>query len=267
MGLSLRRSRIPARRKRLSFRDRDLAAEGLLLLEGSFLVERGIAGALEIEELICLPSLEERWREALGNAGSRAVFKALNEAEISGLAGWPFHRGVLALARRPLIRDLDSWLARPASGGLLCLHAVADQENLGALIRSAAALGAAAVLIGPACADPWGRKALRASMGAALSLPLISAPGDPFRTLGALRSAGWKNLAASAAGSAIQRGGGQGGKATALWLGNEGEGLPEDLMAACDKRVAIPMSGRTDSLNVAAAGAILMWELFAGAPG
>ena len=258
-----------------TLRDRDLAAEGLLLLEGSFLVERAISAGLIIRELICVQAQESRWRMTLDGIAAKGTAIAIDvmpEAGISDVAGYPFHRGVLALAGRPSFQKMDDWVGSSTrdalAGHLLCLWGVADQENLGTLVRSATSLGAAGIFLGPGCADPFGRKALRSSMGASLAMPLFRAPGDPEEACSILSGKGWLNVAASGGGKTVRdflnarKSGNAEAKPVALWLGNEGFGLPDSLMAACAAVVAIPMSGKTDSLNVAAAGAILMWELF-----
>jgi tRNA G18 (ribose-2'-O)-methylase SpoU len=218
-------------------------------------------------------------------------------AEMAELLGFPFHRGTLALADRPKPPDP----AELPAGHALVLWNVTDPDNLGALIRSAAALGAARVFLGPGCADPYSRKALRASMACALGMPIVPIAGigdlDLARALPRSASTGDRgfrggmelvdiglvqakarvgatnaadrrvagNVLAAAAlvpGAMAPAAIASTGRFVSLVLGNEGWGLPADLVAACDAAVAVPMAGNVDSLNVGAAGAILMWELF-----
>lgn len=251
-------------------RDRDYARAGLMVLEGRIVIQKAIDCGVRLRALLCVHADEEEWRGV--SAGAFPV-EAMGRAEMAGLLGFHFHRGALALADRPA--------PPPAAprGHALALWNVTDPDNLGALIRSASALGAARAYLGPGCADPYGRKALRASMGCALGLPIFEIAGvedlasarGPARGSGNGAEAGAPNLLAAAAlddgamapNAMAARLALEGGRALTLALGNEGWGLPREVVEACDATVAIPMSSGVDSLNVGAAGAILMWELFA----
>jgi tRNA G18 (ribose-2'-O)-methylase SpoU len=236
-------------------RDGELAREGFMLLEGSLLLERAIVAGVEIVGAACVPGSADAWSAA--SLGRFPLFP-MAEGEIAEVAGYPFHRGVLGIARRPSYRGLGECPA----GRVLCLWGLSDPANLGALARSGAALGADALVIGPGSADPYSRIASRSSMGAFLSMPFFRAAGTA-QCVARLDALGTETVAAVAEG-------GQGPDAlalapsgnVALFLGNEGSGLPEGLVNSCRARVTVPMSGKTDSLNVAAAGAILMWALF-----
>jgi len=207
------------------------------------------------------------WRDALAAAGQRGISpRAMPRPEMEALVGFAFHRGAIALAERPgpppACDARDAAGTRDAAGNALLLWNVTDPDNLGALIRSAAALGAAAAYLGPGCADPLGRKALRSSMGCALSLSLRRVDsveglraGGAMLLAAALKPGAWGPRRARRELDAR-------GTGAILALGNEGWGLPDDIVSACDAVVALPMAGGVDSLNVGAAGAILMWELF-----
>jgi RNA methyltransferase, TrmH family len=251
-----------------SLRARDLRAAGLIVLEGSFLVERGIETGLEVKELFCVPEARGRWEAASKGA---CPMRVLPERELSDILGYPFHRGAFALASRPPIPKSGGEGSPPLpEGDLLCFWQVTDPDNLGALLRSGAALGAKAALLGPGCADPFYPKSLRASMGAALALPLFEAGAEDIPSINRPPRVG---VAAALGGlpPAEARASLEAGSSVCLFLGNEGWGLPPEALEACPIKIEIPMSGLTDSLNVAAAGAILMWELFGkgagGAPG
>lgn len=259
-------------------RDKDYAAAGLMVLEGRIVIRKALDCGARIRSLLCVPADEDGWRAE--SAGTFAV-EPLGRAEMADLLGFHFHRGTLALAERPATPT------EPPPGHAIALWNVTDPDNLGALIRSAAALGASRIYLGPGCADPFSRKALRASMGCALGLPII-----PVAGLDGLRSAapsawapamapagharpgygepGSPNLLAAAAldddamrPAELAARAADEGRSITLVLGNEGWGLPRDVVEACARSVAVPMSGGVDSLNVGAAGAILMWELFA----
>jgi tRNA G18 (ribose-2'-O)-methylase SpoU len=146
---------------------------------------------------------------------------------------------------------------------LVVLERVGDADNVGSVFRSAAALGAEAVLLGPGCADPLYRKAIRTSMGAALTMPFSVATPWPG-ALQEIRAAGMALVALTPSPqaprlrevvSAI------GTRSVAILVGHEGEGLTGDTLELCDFRARIPIAPELDSLNVATAAAIALYEL------
>ncbi|MFH2114874.1 MAG: RNA methyltransferase [Spirochaetota bacterium] len=250
-------------------RDRDYAREGILVCEGRLVLEKAMAAGLRIRSILCVPADEEAWR-SLAPAGA-AVF-SLPRPQMEAHLGFAFHRGVLALAERPALagyptqtkgltlEEQENFHVPADPGGpAMVLWNVTDPDNLGALVRSAAALGAQSVWLGPGCADPYGRKTLRTSMGCVLSLPLFRLSDAAGLT--ALRSSRFVAAAAMVEEARLPREL-PSDRPVALVMGNEGWGLPEDVLAACDGAVMLPMDSGVDSLNVGAAGAILMWELF-----
>ncbi|MDX9898394.1 MAG: RNA methyltransferase [Spirochaetia bacterium] len=246
-------------------RDRDYARSDLMVCEGRIVIEKALACGVRLRSMLCVQADEEEWQAI--SAGTFSVF-TMSRAQMAELLGFSFHRGTLALADRPVTPEPDAIAPGPA----LALWNVTDPDNLGALIRSAVALGASRVYMGPGCADPYGRKALRASMACALGLPLVPVSSiDELRTsYVGLDGRGKDNLVVAAAlvpGALDPRSlvAAAAGRSITLILGNEGWGLPDDLVSSCDERVIVPMSDRVDSLNVGAAGAILMWELFGAA--
>jgi tRNA G18 (ribose-2'-O)-methylase SpoU len=143
--------------------------DGHIALEGALLVERAVSAGLEIESLYCVPA-RASWAAGLALGSIEANF--LCEADISEIAGYSFHRGAYALARRPPALSLAE--ALPGGRGqasILALPELGDPENLGAAFRNAAALGCSAILLGPKGPDPLCRRALRVSMGSSLLLP------------------------------------------------------------------------------------------------
>jgi len=278
-----------------SLKDRELRAEGLVIAEGRLLAtrlleaarrsapgtgeagaaasvpgQRGQAGAarglprpgFDPIALLCVPSLKAEF-EAL--AAGLCPVHAASEEELAGLAGFPFHRGVLAAARRrgmPAFRDLPT-ASTGAASRLVVLPATIDPENMGSIMRSAAALGWDGLLLGPGCCDELSRRALRVSMGAAFSLPTfgIAGPGD----LEALAASGWNLAAAVLDPLATPLRDWLPPARLALLIGNEFEGLgPEWLSFPCSgteaTRLTIPMDPGSDSLNAAAAAAVFLYE-------
>ena len=188
------------------------------------------------------------------------LFEA-SEAELSEFAGFDFHRGAIAIARRPPRPDhslLASALAELSFPPLLVLPATRDPENLGALTRSAAAFGFGAILLGPGCPDFLSRRCLRVSMGAALDIP-HAVVAEPSR-FEAYAAAGYSLVGAVVEKTAVEFSEWSAPRRCAIALGDEYAGLGEEWLGLCDQRGSIAMAPGPDSLNVAAAGALFMWK-------
>ncbi|MCA1951282.1 MAG: RNA methyltransferase [Treponema sp.] len=240
-------------------KDRDLRREGVIIAEGRLVAER-VASRCEALGIICVPAA---LKDAKAMSQERIPIHVMSEAEISELAGFPFHRGLLLAAKRPKLPCLvDEGPLLHKARRLVVLPNITDPENMGAIIRTAAALGWDGLLIGSPSCDPYSRRVLRCSMAAGFSLPLVSFDG--VHDLDMLTSHGWELWAAmlhenasspDAMGSICR---------LALVLGNERFGVPQELEAILSGRVAIHQArcdaDGVDSLNVAAAAAILLWE-------
>jgi TrmH family RNA methyltransferase len=214
---------------------RQRAKLGLFVCEGEDLVAAGLGAGLRPVEALVDP---ERPAELDGLQGAEEVEPALL-AELSSLAHPP--RVVAVFRKADLPRDLD------APTGLALWH-VADPGNVGTLIRTADALGPAFVALSPGCADPTSPKALRASTGAVFRVPTGGFDDAPRPWIGLVPRGG------SALSDADL------GERATFVLGAEREGLPEDVAASCDLLASIPLTDEAESLNVAAAGAIALYE-------
>jgi tRNA G18 (ribose-2'-O)-methylase SpoU len=184
-----------------------------------------------------------------------------SRAVLDAIVGFPMHRGVLAMGRRAPDRSVDAVLAElPPRAVVLALFGIGNHDNMGGLFRNAAAFGAGAVLLGADCCDPLYRKAIRVSVGAALTTPFayFASGDDPIAKLAAH---GFEALALSPAGAetlaALQP-----PARIAVLLGAEGPGLPADILARA-RTVGIPMAGGFDSLNVAVTSGIVLHHLTA----
>ena len=185
----------------------------------------------------------------------------LDKELIEELIGFNFHRGVLACGRRP---DFPDWrrLVPPAGvqGTLLLLVDIHDPENVGNIIRSAAALGISAIAMTPLCADPFSRRVLRTSMGGVLLTPItiIESACEMIEELSTKHAIDtWATVLDPSAISLkdVQPTGRQ-----VIVVGNEGDGLPADCVDHCNKKVTIPMAAGADSLNVAVATGIVLYH-------
>lgn len=172
------------------------------------------------------------------------------------LAGTRTHQGVFALLETPRPDDGALYGARR----ILALEGVQDPGNVGTLLRSAAAFGFDAVLLGPGCAAPFSPKTLRASMGAAGRLPVFQT-GDLPACLTELRRRGVTCLAAALYRSRpLDEAEKTYDKGLCVVIGSEGQGLTDAAVAACDLAVRIPMTDRVESLNAGVAGSVLLWH-------
>jgi tRNA G18 (ribose-2'-O)-methylase SpoU len=176
------------------------------------------------------------------------------------ITGYHLHRGVLACFKR---RELLSFAeAIERSTTVAVIEGVNNPTNLGVILRCAIALGVDSYLLDPTCCDPLYRRCGRVSMGEAFATPYARL--GPFPDgLGPLRDAGFELLALTPAADAVPINELKLGRddRVALLLGAEGPGLTEASMAACDRRVKIPMSGTTDSINVGSAAAVAFYAV------
>ncbi|MGN0657935.1 MAG: TrmH family RNA methyltransferase [Ruminiclostridium sp.] len=184
----------------------------------------------------------------------------------AGLTGFRLTRGILCAMRRPVLPEVEAVCEKARR--IAVLENIADAMNVGAIFRSAAALGIEGVLLTPDCCDPLNRRSLRVSMGTVLQIPWAYFDGD-FRAGGypkKLNALGFKTAAMALSDNSVsiddKRLKAQ--ERLAIILGSEGHGLPVDTIEACDYTVKIPMFFGVDSLNVAAASAVAFWELRAG---
>ena len=180
------------------------------------------------------------------------------------LTGFALTRGALCAMKRPPMLSLDELLKNART--VAVLENIADSTNIGAIFRSAAALGVDAVLVTPDCCDPLCRRAVRVSMGTIFRVPwgVIGKDHIDWRENGPrmLRKLGFKTAAMALTDDSVsiddpvlQQ------EKLAVVLGTEGEGLKDETIAACDYTVKIPMYHGVDSLNVAAASAVAFWQL------
>jgi tRNA G18 (ribose-2'-O)-methylase SpoU len=242
-------------------RERDLKRDdGLFVAEGE-VVLRAVLAAGRFPPVAVLVS--ETRAAALADVlktlrDETQVYVAKTEV-MSAVAGFPLHRGVLALGRRPAPAGPDAATANLGRQALvLVCVGIANHDNVGALFRNAAAFGVDRVLLDGTCCDPLYRKAIRVSVGAALRV-LFHHGGNAAEILRHLAESGFECLALSpGAASTFQdvvR-----APRVALVVGAEGPGLPADILRQC-RGVRIPMAAGFDSLNVATAAAIGLHEL------
>ena len=184
---------------------------------------------------------------------------------LTQMTGFELTRGALCAMKRPTLKSVEV-LVRNARR-IAVLEGVTDSTNIGALFRSAAALGIDAVLVTPTCCDPLCRRAVRVSMGTVFQVPwtrIGDTPDDwPHPSMEKLSSLGFKTVAMALTDESVSIDDSRllNEEKLAIILGTEGDGLAKRTIANCDYTAKIPMSHGVDSLNVAAAGAVAFWQL------
>ena len=236
---------------------------GLAVIEGVRLVEEALAAGLEFKGALVSPDLARttRGQSLTAELASHAVQVEEVAARAFGeLAGTDTPQGVLAIVQ-PRVWALKDV---PAGNTLLVVDGVQDPGNVGTLIRTAHALGAAATLLLRGSADPLNAKALRAAMGATFRHPVVQLDDPPFITWA--KEQELTLWAAAADGEPLARAldAKQGSARIAVIIGNEGAGIRPQLNAVAAQRVAIPLARGAESLNVAVAAGILLYEVQRG---
>ncbi len=240
-------------------RERDLTGrQGLFVAEGEV-----VLNVLTSDRSLCRPValLIDSKRVAglagmVARAGNDTPVYVADQPVLDSIAGFHLHRGILALGEKPPARSLDTCLGDLGPEAVVVAACgIGNHDNMGGLFRNAAAFGAGAVLLDASCCDPFYRKAIRVSVGAALRTPMASGL-DALVMVEGLKAAGFEVLALTPGAreplETIPRGG-----RVAILLGPEGPGLSAAVIERC-RPVAIPMSGGFDSLNVSVASGIAL---------
>ncbi len=235
---------------------------GVLVAETRLVVEVALDEGLEPLSFLTDEAHLDAGADLFARAGDEVPVFVLPPSQMERLCGYKVTRGLLCAMSRPRPRAVGDVIA--GARHVAVLEDLVDVTNVGALFRSAAALGADAVVLSPRCADPLCRRALRTSMGCALKVPWARADAGawPDATVGALREEGIECLAMALRDDAVPLDALEPGGRRALFFGSEGYGLSDAAIAACDASVIIPMSHEVDSLNVAASSAVAFWQLF-----
>lgn len=241
--------------------------QGLFIGESARVVERALdAGVKPLSVLV-----DRRWlehdRALIERIGSEVpeapVFLATPE-QFRSLTGYEVVRGALTCFERPAPRSVDEVIE--GARRIAILEDVTNYANMGAIFRSAAALGMDGVLVTPSCHDPYYRRCARVSMGAVFQVPWARIPGQGDwapALVPHLRQQGMVTVAMALRDDSLDLRDRRLAEAAhlAVVLGTEGDGLRDSTIGACDFTVRIPMAHQVDSLNVAAAAAIAFWEL------
>ena len=238
---------------------------GLFIAESPKVIERALdAGCQPVSLLLEPKHITGEAREIIARCGSVPVYTAEFDV-LKQLTGFPLTRGALCAMRRPPLPEMET-ICRNARR-IAVLENVVNPTNVGAIFRSAAALGMDAVLLTPACSNPLYRRSIRVSMGTVFQIPWTYIGRDatqwPGDGMNLLESFGFKTVAMALTDDSVSIDDPclKSADKLAVILGTEGDGLSSDTIARCDYTVRIPMSHGVDSLKVAAASAVAFWQL------
>ncbi len=238
------------------YRDRLFVAEGDKVVRRLIESDLTILSVLLPREFLgpLLPRLEQRDEDIDVFVVDRSILETLT--------GFVLYQGLLACARMPAPAELDVVIARAGRPRfLVAADTIANAENMGAMVRNAAAFGAHAMLVGEECVHPYMRRSVRTSMGALFQLPIVEVVSLPEALL-ELRRRGIRCVAAHphAERRLLPEAAFDGD--CCVVLGSEGKGLTPAVLEACDDWVSVPMRTGVDSLNVGAAGAVFFYEVW-----
>lgn len=253
-----------ARLTEAQLRSRLEPEKGVFIAESPKVIVRALdAGYIPVSFLMERRHIEGQAAELIARCGV-PVYTAGREV-LAQLTGYTLTRGILCAMRRPRLPEAE--VLCTGARRVAVLENIVDSTNIGAIFRSAAALGIDAVLLTPSCSDPLHRRAVRVSMGTVFQVPwtyLGDSPDDwPEAGLARLHRMGFATAAMALRDDSVRiddealaR-----EERLAIVLGTEGDGLSPQTIAQCGYTVRIPMLHGVDSLNVAAAGAVAFWEL------
>jgi len=239
-------------------RERDLVGrEGRFIAEGKVVLNVLLSNpAFAVESLLILENRLAGLKEQLSLCPDNVPVYCVSRETMDAIAGFPMHRGILAVGRRSAPRSLGSLIeAMPENALAVVLCGISNHDNMGSIFRNAAAFEADCILMDETSCDPLYRKAIRVSVGAALKVP-FAREGSIETIVLELQNKGFALFALSPSG-ATSIYDAKPSPRTALLLGTEGEGLPRQLLQKL-QTVKIPMSRDFDSLNVATASGIAL---------
>lgn len=238
---------------------------GVFIAESPAIIERAIASGCEPESFLCEPKYLDKLNERIFSKVPEVPVYSAPLSVMEQITGFHLTKGVLSILKRPEENDIRELVKDKKR--IVILENTQNPTNVGAMFRSAAALGIEAVLLTSDCSDPLYRRASRVSMGTVFQIPWGYLRGKEFewpeKGMEFLHSMGFKTLAMALCDDSIplddprlkQE------EKLAIVMGTEGDGLTHSTIASCDYTVRIPMYAGVDSLNVAAASAVAFWEL------
>jgi len=242
---------------RRAFAHGELTPDGYCAIDGVRILEEAIRSGLRFRAVFFSNSAQNKAARLLPQIGANVETLLLPDRLFASVVPSETPQGVAALVRWKE-HSHDDVIARAQAGPLLAIAGVQDPGNLGTILRSAEAFGAAGVLLGEGTVSPFNSKLVRASAGSVFRVPIARTKLDAM--LGAMRTQGLRLIATSShKGITLSK-----AKLTgqlAIFIGSEGGGLPRDLISEMDEVVVIPHSSKVESLNAGIAASIVLYEI------
>jgi TrmH family RNA methyltransferase len=241
---------------RRAFDSGELGEGGLCAIEGMRIIEEAIRSGLRIQGVFFSASAENRAHKLLPQLSSNVEALLLPDKLFQTAVPSESPQGVAALVRCRQF-TVDEVLANTKTGPVVAVAGLQDPGNLGTILRSAEAFGASGVLLGEGTVSAFNTKVVRASAGSVFRLPMAKTKLMP--SLPRLKEAGLRLIATSSHGG-IPLPQAKLSRLLAIFIGSEGAGLPQELLAKMDSTVAIPHSRHVESLNAGVAASIILYE-------
>lgn len=242
-------------------RSYDQHLQGIFIAEGEKVVSQLLQSPYRILSAL-MPEKYYRRLRPLCDARPEDFDIFLADKELlKELTGYKYYQGVLAVGQIPARLSLqDAWESSPSPRFFMAVDELANAENLGVMIRNAAAFGVQTVIVGSLCCNPWLRRSIRSSVGNIFSINIVEG-ADIRKTFSWLRSRSMQVIAAHPHAESHTLGSYDWTRGDlCLTFGNEGQGIPPTVLDACSASVSIPMSNRADSINVACASAAFLYD-------
>ncbi|MFO0984784.1 MAG: RNA methyltransferase [Planctomycetota bacterium] len=235
---------------------------GIFVAEGEKVVRRLLESDLAVVSLLLTPAWRARVAAALATRPEPdLVVYVAPQALLEAIVGFPLHQGIMAVGKVPTPRALEPLVTSlPRPRLLLALDGLSGPENVGVVVRNCAAFGAQAIIVGETSSSPYLRRSVRNSMGTIFQLPVVACTSLAGTLLKLRERFGVRVLAADAHAMQIDLMHADLTGDICLVLGSEATGLAGTTLAACEQRIVIPMHAGTDSLNVANASAVFLYE-------
>jgi tRNA G18 (ribose-2'-O)-methylase SpoU len=235
---------------------------GIFVAEGEKVVRRLLESNLDVSTILLTPEWLEQYRPTLeGRPGDLRVYVAPKNL-VESIVGFHLHQGIMAVARIPTPIGLAQAIRQSKRPALfVAVEGLTNAENLGVLVRNCAAFGADALLVGETSSSPYLRRAVRNSMGTVFTLPVVHLTSlveaiNEMKSVHGLRVVAAHPHAEKKTLHTVSL-----REDTCVVFGSEGEGIDPAVLAVCDDSVTIPMENNVDSLNVASASAVFLFEV------
>ena len=241
-------------------RQQDHESKGIFVAEGDKVTRRLLESPLSVVSVLVPPESRSEFLDLLGKRAEPVTLYVAAKAILEQLIGFAIYQGMLAVAKIPALPRLEAVLSSyPLPRVFAAVDGLTNAENLGAIIRNCAAFGVQALIVGETCASPYLRRSVRSSMGTLFKLTVVFSE-DLGRDLRMLEAAGVACVAAhphpdnpDLSRLSLRR-------SSCLVFGSEGTGIRQDILSECSAWAAVPMRAGVDSLNVASASAVFLYE-------